>query len=87
MVMWVKIRHSEKCVGKMVWTPRVYAVRFGAHHVPSAPTTVVRSGMIGLATGGYPYSHRFLGESAEWEMSVKPVRQPTRAVSSAPNLG
>lgn len=80
MVMWVKIRHSGKCVGKMVWTLRVYAVRFGAHHVPPA-LTVVRSGMIGLATGSYPHSHRSPEESTEWEMSAKPVRQPTRAVS------
>jgi hypothetical protein len=85
MAMSVKIRHSGKCVGRMVRTPRVYAVRFGAHHVLPV-LHVVRSGMIGLATGSYHRSHRSPEESAEWEMSAKPVRQPTRAVSSAPNL-
>lgn len=56
-----------------MWSLPVYAVRFGAHHVPPALLTVVRSGMTGLATGGHPHSHRSLGESAEWEMSAKPV--------------
>jgi len=84
MVMWVKIRHSGKRVGKMVRALWVYAVHFGAHHVPTA-LTVVRSVMIGPATGSYPHSHGVPG--GEWEMPAKPVRRRTRAVSSALNLG
>ena len=84
MVMWVKIRHSEKHVGKMVRTLWVYAVQFGAHHVPTA-VTVVHSVMIGPATGSYPHSHGV--PSAEWEMPAKTVRRRTWGVNSTLNLG